>query len=103
MRASWLEVAADGVVFIQVHVQPGARRTEIVGEHDNCLKVRLAAQPVDGKANAALTGYLADRLGLRARDVELVSGQMSRRKRLKLTGASADWVSSGLVAKLTPL
>ena len=65
-------------------MQPGARRTEVQGIADGRLKLRLAAPPVDGKANEALQRWLAERLGLRLREVELVSGQTGRRKRVRV-------------------
>ena len=54
--------SANGVV-ISVRAQPGARRTAIVGVHDEALKVAVQAPPVDGKANAALEEALAEWLG----------------------------------------
>lgn len=77
----WLR--ADGAgSLLTVHVQPGAKRTEVVGEHGDALKIRLAAPPVDGKANEALVAYLAEALGLPRREVGLQAGQTSRRKLL---------------------
>lgn len=79
----WLEPAAGGWSLL-LWVQPGARRTEVQGVADGRLKLRLAAPPVDGKANEALQRWLADLLGLRLREVELVSGQTGRRKRVRI-------------------
>lgn len=75
----WLRADGENCV-LTVHVQPGAKRTEIVGEHGDALKIRLAAPPVDGKANDALLAFLADTLRLARRDVSLRAGQSSRRK-----------------------
>lgn len=61
-------------------MQPGAKKTEAAGEHGDCLKIRLAAPPVDGKANAALLAWLAQRFSVAKRDVQLLSGDKSRRK-----------------------
>ena len=55
---------------LTLHIQPGARKTEVVGLHGDALKIRLAAPPVDGKANAALIAFIADRLGLAKSAVE---------------------------------
>jgi len=78
---AWLQ--ADGAaVVLRLHVQPGAKKTEIVGEHGEALKVRLAAPPVDGKANAELLAYLAERLGLPRTALTLKSGESSRQKRV---------------------
>jgi len=73
----------DGVL-VGVHVQPGAKKTEAVGMHGDRLKVRLAAPPVDGKANKALIAWAAKHFGLKKADVELIRGQASRQKTLRL-------------------
>ena len=46
-----------------VHVQPRAKRSEVVGRHGDAIKVRLAAPPVDGAANEELVRFLAEALG----------------------------------------
>lgn len=79
MTRPWLRPDGEGCV-ITVHVQPGAKRTEIVGEHGDALKIRLAAPPVDGKANEALLSYLAEKLSVSRRAMELRAGATSRRK-----------------------
>ena len=79
----WLR-ADGGGCLLTVHVQPGAKRTEIVGEHGDALKIRLAAPPVDGKANEALLSYLAEKLSVGRRAVELRSGMTSRRKMIAI-------------------
>lgn len=77
----WLR-ESGGRLLLTVHVQPGAKTTEVVGLHGDALKIRLAAPPVDGKANAALIDFLAGRLGVPKSAIELKSGQTSRRKQL---------------------
>jgi uncharacterized protein len=74
-------------VILDLHVQPGAARTEFAGEHDGRLKLRLAAPPVDGKANAALVAFLAEYYGVPKRNVRIVAGTSSRRKRVFIEGA----------------
>lgn len=69
---SWCVQAADGSLILTLHIQPGARKTEIVGLHGEALKIRLAAPPVDGKANAALLGFLAKACGVSKSAVELL-------------------------------
>ena len=76
---NWLHVKGDGVL-LTLHIQPGAKKTEVVGLHGDALKLRLAAPPVDGKANDALIAFLAARLDIPKSRLELVSGQTSRRK-----------------------
>jgi len=65
---------------LTLHIQPGAKKTEAVGEHGDALKIRLAAPPVEGKANQKLIAWLADFFAVPQRQVELKSGETSRRK-----------------------
>ncbi|MBB4013214.1 hypothetical protein GGR36_002560 [Niveibacterium umoris] len=84
---SWLTLRGDGSALLSLHIQPGASRTEIAGLHGDALKIRLAAPPVDGKANAALLAFIADTLDLPKRAVTLESGASSRQKRVRVEGA----------------
>jgi uncharacterized protein (TIGR00251 family) len=77
-------------VTLALHVQPGARRTEVAGAHGDALKIRLAARPVDGKANADLIEFFASCLKRPKSSIHLVSGQSSRHKILKIDPAPAD-------------
>jgi hypothetical protein len=88
-----IDVDRDGNVILSVHVQPGARRSEVVGRHGDALKVRVAAPPVDGKANLAVVELLASTLDA---DVEIVGGASSRRKRVKVSGVTAAEVRARL-------
>ena len=81
---------ADGAVVLDLSVVPGAKRTELIGLHDGALRVRLAAPPVDGKANEALIAWVADELGVQRRCVELIRGMTSRRKQVRAMVAMAD-------------
>ena len=65
---------------IHIHAQPGAKRTEVVGLHGDCVKVRLASPPVDGKANECLIEFLARRLGVKRAQITISRGMSSRRK-----------------------
>ncbi|CAM4528585.1 DUF167 domain-containing protein [Corallococcus exiguus] len=97
MPAPWLKSVQTGVE-LTVLVQPRASRTKVVGEHDGQLKIQLAAPPVDGEANAALVEFIAKTLGVPRRQVTLVAGDTSRRKRLRVEGvdaAAAEAVISG--------
>lgn len=73
--------------MLQLHVQPGARRTEVAGLHGGRLKVRVAARAADGAANHALTEFLAQALGAARRDVMIEAGAGSRQKRVVVLGA----------------
>lgn len=90
---SWLRRTDVGAV-IDLAVIPNAKRSEWAGLHDGALRLRLAAPPVDGAANQALLRWLAKDVGLRVTDLELISGQSARRKRVALAcepGLLAAW------------
>jgi len=74
---------------LRVKAVPGASRTEIVGRLGEALKVRVAAPPAGGQANRAILALLADRLGVPAADVTLVSGAASPAKVVGLRGLTA--------------
>jgi len=80
---------ADGCI-VAVRAQPGARRNGIVGEQAGSLKVVVTAPPDKGRANDAIVGVLADALGLKRSQIELISGATSRQKRFIVRGLSAD-------------
>ena len=92
MTVAWRrEESVDGQVTLQLtlHVQPGASRTEVAGTHGDALKVRLAAPPVDGKANAELLRFLAEAFGVPRRNVTLVRGETSRAKVVRIAHPAA--------------
>ena len=84
-----LGVVGDDV-FVRVHVQTGAGRSALVGRHGDALKVRVAAAPVDGRANAAVAGLLAETLDVAPSTIAVVSGERSRIKRCRLSGLSLE-------------
>src|SRR4249919_3913338 len=91
MRVAWRrEEMADGepAIVLTLHVQPAAKRTEVSGTYGEgtqmSLKIRLAAPPVDGKANAELLRFLAGAFGVPRRDVTLVRGEASREKIVRI-------------------
>lgn len=88
--SAWCRRAADGSLTLSLHIQPGAKKTKVAGLHGDALKLRLAAPPVDGKANAALLAFVADLLDLPRSAVTLKSGQASRQKVVAVSGAPAD-------------
>ena len=84
--------AADNGVYIALHIQPGAKREGVTGLFGTALKIALNAPPVDGKANAALLRFLAGKLGLPKKNIELCSGASSRDKRVFAAGVSIEQV-----------
>lgn len=83
-------------VRINVHVQPRASKTAVAGMHDGCVKIRLAAPPVDGAANAALVEFVAERLGIAKSRVRIASGLASRRKTVEVDGVTPEQLSEAL-------
>ena len=73
-------------MILELHVQPGASRSEFAGEHGGRIKVRLAARAVDGKANQALIEFLSEHFKVPKRNVRIESGLKSRRKRVVIEG-----------------
>jgi uncharacterized protein len=73
-------------VILELHVQPGAAKSEFAGEHGGRLKVRLAARATEGQANAALLDFLAGYFGVAKRNVRIAAGLKSRRKRVIIEG-----------------
>ncbi|HLO62448.1 MAG TPA: DUF167 domain-containing protein [Azonexus sp.] len=92
--SDWYRGAGDGRITLTLHIQPGAKKTEFAGLHGDALKIRLAAPPVDGKANDALVKFIAETLGLARSAVTLKSGQTSRRKVLEVSGAAPTRIAA---------
>jgi uncharacterized protein (TIGR00251 family) len=90
--SEWFRQAADGRITLTLHIQPGAKKTEFAGLHGDALKIRLAAPPVDGRANEALIKFVAETLKLPKSAVTLKSGQTSRRKVIEIEGGSPDTI-----------
>lgn len=92
-QAIWL-TRAENVWLLALHIQPGARRTGVVGVHGDRLKIAIAAPAQDGRANEVLLRFLATQLRIPRTALELISGASSRAKRvsvsLDLGGKAAD-------------
>ncbi len=80
--------AEGGAIVLTLHVQPGAKRSEISGLHGDALKIRLAAPPIEGRANEALLRFIAELFAVPLRNVELLRGAQSRHKMVKVTGSA---------------
>lgn len=83
----WLKVEQNGCV-LHVQAQPGAKRSEVAGPIGDALKIRLSAPPIEGRANEELIRFLADLFGAPKRQVQVISGAGSRRKRVRITGVN---------------
>ena len=88
----------DGVLKFTVRVITRASRSEIAGEHDGVLRVRVTAAPVDGEANEELIRTLARALCVPRRNVEIASGHTSKLKQVRVTGASSSEFDARLLS-----
>ncbi|NLO80835.1 MAG: YggU family protein [Xanthomonadaceae bacterium] len=73
----------DGDLLLRLRIQPRAAKDELIWQ-DGRLRLRITAPPVDGKANAHLCAYLAKLFGVPRGQVELLSGETSRDKRVRI-------------------
>lgn len=76
---------ADGDLILVCHLQPKASRSEFAGLHGDAVKIRIQAPPVEGKANAELVAFLAKAFGVSKRAIEIISGELNRHKRVRIT------------------
>lgn len=73
-------------MILEVHVQPGAKRSEFAGQHGERIKIRLAAPAIENRANEALVEFLAEHYGVPKRNVRIAAGLKSRDKRIVIDG-----------------
>ncbi len=78
--------------IIKIKLIPRSSRNAVVGKENDVIKIKLTAPPVEGKANKALVQFLAKKLGLPKRDIEIVSGEHSREKSIRINGLPFDEV-----------
>jgi hypothetical protein len=84
--SEWYRRNGD-VLTLTLHIQPGAKRTEVAGLHGDALKIRLAAPPIEGRANEALLKFIAESFAVPLRQVELKQGGQSRHKVVAVSGS----------------
>jgi uncharacterized protein (TIGR00251 family) len=75
------------MLTLLLYIQPGAKKTEVDGEYDERIRIRLKAPPVEGKANKVLREFLAEEFGVRQSDVVLRLGEKSRYKTIEIVDA----------------
>lgn len=78
------------LITLTLYVQPGAKRSEIAGLHGEALKIRLAAPPIEGRANEMLLKFMADLFDVPMRQVELKQGGQSRHKVVAVSGSKVE-------------
>ena len=86
MKPIWLKQSPNGIT-LNLHCQPGAKVTKVVGLHDDCLKISLQAPAVENKANEFLLAWLSKKLKLPQKQIQFLSGQNSRKKRIEIWGS----------------
>jgi uncharacterized protein (TIGR00251 family) len=87
--SAWAKRIPQGWL-LAIHAQPGARRTEVAGPHGQALKVRVAAPPVEGRANDELIALVAEALGIPKKSVSVVKGGASRHKTVLVRAPQTD-------------
>jgi uncharacterized protein (TIGR00251 family) len=80
--------ALPGGVRIAVQITPNAKKTEVVGVLDDALKLKLQAQPIEGKANEALVKYLAGMLSVPRSAVTITHGHTNKNKLVEVVSAT---------------
>ena len=93
MTPIWLKQTPTGIA-LSLYCQPGAKQTKVVGLHDGCLKISLQAPAQENKANELLLAWLSKQLKVPQKQIQFLSGQNSRKKRLEIWGAmSAEQIA----------
>lgn len=82
--------------LLKLHVTPRGSKNEVTGWREDVLCVKITAPPVEGAANAAIVKFIADALGIRKSQVDMVSGEKSREKTLRISGLTIEDIRSRL-------
>ncbi len=90
----------DGAIFINVKVVPRSSKSEITGELDGALKIKLKSPPIDGAANAELIKLLSKTFGVSKNEIEIVGGQTSKLKQIKISNLKSEKILQVLQAKI---
>ncbi|KTD52231.1 hypothetical protein Lqui_1075 [Legionella quinlivanii] len=93
MNESWYQLE-EGKLILSLYIQPGAKKSEICGLHGQSLKIKLAAPPVEGKANKALIKFLAQSLNVPLAAISIRHGEKSRMKTVIIQGGRKELVSA---------
>ncbi len=97
--ASVCSVTEKGLI-LNLYIQPRASKNQVCGIQDNALKIRLTSPPVDGAANRLCREFLADLLGVPKSAVEIISGETSRHKRVRISCDDPDRIRN-IIDRLT--
>lgn len=80
----------EGVLHMEIKVQPRSSRNQILGEQEGVLRVKLTAPPVEGEANQALLDFLSRQLKIPRKNLRIIRGENSRQKLLEISGLSTS-------------
>lgn len=86
MTPIWLKQTPNGIT-LNLHCQPGAKQTKVVGTYDDCLKISLQAPAVENKANELLLTWLSKQLKIPQKQIQFISGQNGRKKCIEIWGS----------------
>lgn len=102
MTRDWCSVAPGGI-RISVQITPNAKKSEVIGILDDVLKIRLQAQPIEGKANEALIRFLADMLSVPKSAVTITHGHTNKRKVIEVSASalSVEGVRKSLLGEVS--
>jgi len=100
MTADWLTQTKNGF-RLAVQVSPNAKKSEIILDDGDTLRIRLHAQPIDGKANEALIAFLAKKLRVPKRQINITHGTSAKKKLLEIV--STEFTLDSLEHKIREL
>ena len=92
---------AENKATVEIHVQPGAKRNEVVGLRDDVLWVRITAPPLKGQANSALLALVAELLAISKNSIAITRGYASRNKIITIQGLSPENLTEKLAQALS--
>lgn len=90
----------NGRIYLSIYVQPGAKKTAVDGVHHGHLKIRLAAPPIEGKANDALCRFLKEILKISRKDIAIVKGEKSRIKTVAIRQTDPQTIRVALLSQI---
>jgi uncharacterized protein (TIGR00251 family) len=98
MNQPWCIALANGV-RLSVRITPNAKKSEVLGILDDALKIKLQAQPIEGKANEALIRFIAEKLDVPRRAITITHGQLNKHKLLEVDalGLTVETVKQALL------
>lgn len=79
-------------LLVNVYIVPRSSRSEIVGIYNDCLKIKLKSPPVDGAANEELVRFLAEKLKVPKRNIEIIKGHRQKKKVVSIHGCNVKYI-----------